>query len=871
MDSLMSSRVLSRFLPVAEGDVSVYEGTRRQAARHPDIEAQRHRPYSEPFHDDEDDNPETFLYDADQQTPTDPGQSPEMAASPSHQRGQDPRTKRRAAEDEDVPESLLLEPRAHRGTSRAASKNTMESKIARAEAQWRVTQEQQGLHTSRAPRSARPSSRPSQAPDVPQNVRVDPRADAMWLYTNAVNLDTFLESVYTYFQEHGYGSMLLARVIKLITEAFVFGFAMFLTTCIDYSKLPTSKSTSEITIPKCMAKASWIKNAALFFFTIYWLNRLITYVSDVRELRRMRDFYVHVLGIAEDDIQTVSWVRVVDGLVKIQNANVATANPSAQAKKYMDYHEAQQRLSAESIANRLMRRANYYVAMYNKDIIDFSLPLPWIGMRQFYSKSLEWAIEFCLTNFIFDEKGGIRDFCLEVKHRRALVETLRTRLRFVAIISVFVAPLNIIRFCVMYFFKYYTEFTKNPSRASARAFTPHAEWKIREFNELDHLFQRRIRQAAPFANDYLRQFPKDKQDQVARFVAFVSGAFAAVLALATLFDPELFLGFEVTPGRNAVFWLTVTGIIFGVAHGSLPDENEVHDPVLHLKEVLMYTHYMPAHWKDRLHSNEVRSEFSTMFQMKAVIFLEEILSLIVAPLILWRNSTLQSERIIDFFREQTVHVEGIGYQCNFAVFGFKKDANAEDPTQVLNEGDGLRDDYYGVKDDKMAQSVQNFAQYYSHYNHRPGHRRVQGWQPPPAWPPVISPPSIAEEPGPSTRTVRHTPSSARTSTILPDRHRSSASMLRSPRQTAHTAMARRGMNLRPDESSKHGISESRLMAQDSDLQDFADAPGATDQLESDTDHDENVPDKGVKNAGVLGMLAQYSKAQNEKGPGGVHI
>ena len=134
-----------------------------------------------------------------------------------------------------------------------------------------------------------------------------------------------------------------------------------------------------------------------------------------------------------------------------------------------------------------------------------------------------------------------------------------------------------------------------------------------------------------------------------------------------------------------------------------------------------------------------------MYQMKILIFVEEILSLIVAPWILLRNASERCERLIDFFREQTVHVEGIGYQCNFAVFGFKKDLNVEDPTTVLNEPDGLRDDYYGLKDDKMAASVQNFMQYYSHFSHRQGVRRPQGWHPPPAWPPMLAQEAIAEE------------------------------------------------------------------------------------------------------------------------------
>jgi autophagy-related protein 9 len=754
-----------------------------------------------------------------------------------------------------------------------------EKQDARAEAQWRAMQEQQNLHANRLSRPAGVNTRRSTTQVAvlsSAKPQVDPRADAMWLYTNASNLDAFLREVYRYYVGHGVWSILLSRALNSLTELFVFSFAMFLTTCIDYSKIPSSKSTGEVLIPKCMAKASWLKNAALFFFVIYWLWQLAQHIADVRRLFRMHDFFLHVLNINDVDIQTVSWVRVVDGLVKVQDANVATANPRPSMRKYLDYKEPQQRLSAESIANRLMRQDNYYVALYNKDVLDFTLPLPFVGSRQFYSKSLEWCIDFCLTNFIFDEQGSIRPFCLEVKNRQVLVEALRARLRFAAITSVVIAPFNILRFCIVFFFKYYTEFTRNPARASARTFTPFAEWKIREFNELEHLFERRIRQAYPFAKEYLAQFPKDKTDQVCRFVAFVSGAVAAVLTLATLFDPELFLTFQITPGRTAVFWLTVMVGIFGVAHGSLPDENEIHDPVLHLKEVLVFTHYLPSHWKDRLHSDEVRAEFSAMYQMKVVIFVEEILSLIVAPWILWRNSGKRTDRIVDFFREQTVHVEGIGHQCNFAVFGFKKDLNAEDPIAVLNEPDGLRDDYYGLKDDKMASSVQNFMQYYSHYNHRAAGRRPHGWQPPPAWPPVM--PTQTSNEGPNARASSSKvpyPSGRKPVGITSPRQQATTSKMQQRHPGGHPrqqpiATSRYDDHPRGGPSRTiHEVSESGLMANDSDLREFADGPGRKSQTSDRDDADDNEDEAAGGNPGVLGMLYQFSKAQADKGAGAV--
>jgi autophagy-related protein 9 len=690
----------------------------------------------------------------------------------------------------------------------------------------------------------------------------------MWTFTNAPNLDAFLHEAYSYFTGHGMSSILLSKFLTQATELFVFCFAMFLSTCIDYSKIPVSKKTAEVLIPKCIDKSSWIKKAAIFLFVVYWGMMFVRNIRDISRLRRMRDFYTHVLEINDEDMQTVSWLRVVDGLVKVQNANVATAMNAPRMKKYLEYNKPQQRVTAETVANRLMRQDNYYVALFNKEIFDFTLPVPFLGNRLFYSKSLEWCIDFCLTNFVFDEQGAPRPFALDVKNRKVLVEGLRRRLRFAALLSILFAPWNIIRFSIIYFFRYYTEFTRNPARVSLRAFTPFAEWKIREFNELDHLFQRRIRQAYPFAVDYLKQFPKDKTDQLCRFVAFVSGAFAGVLALATLFDSELFLGFEITEGRTTVFWVSVMVGIFSVAHGALPDETESHDPVLHLKEVLMYIHYMPTHWKDRLHSNEVRAEFSALYQMKVLIFLEEIVSLVLAPIILYRNSNDRCERIVDFFRESTVHVEGVGNQCNFAVFNFKKHQNVvENPTTALQEPDGLRDDYFGLKDDKMAASIHNFAQYYSAHKQRQNGRRPLH-QRPPEWP-SLSPQMATEEFEPARASSRpHAQQTARQPPLATSQRYNplSPQQLARDRRQPPTRPFERDSQRQQQASTSLGPSESRIMAQDSDLDEYDRAVGRGQSglgLESDVEDDGRGVVDGKE--GVLGMLAQFTKAKTEKG------
>lgn len=93
---------------------------------------------------------------------------------------------------------------------------------------------------------------------------------------------------------------------------------------------------------------------------------------------------------------------------------------------------------------------------------------------------------------------------------------------------------------------------------------------------------------------------------MARFVAFISGSFAAVLALMTIFDQDLLLGLEITSEKTVFFYLGLFGTIMAVSRGMIPDKTESFDPEELLREVVEHTHYMPNEWRDKLHTDEVR-------------------------------------------------------------------------------------------------------------------------------------------------------------------------------------------------------------------------------------------------------------------------
>lgn len=657
-------------------------------------------------------------------------------------------------EVDDVPASLLIEGEDEMHddhqlppppSSRMPAIPLVGRATANTKAQWERTQAEHGLHRST---QNLPTQLPAPKQPVSRLGAVTPKDKAMWRWANVVDLDNFLFDVYNYFRGRGLWSILLGRLFSMATLAFMIGFCFYLTACIDYSKLRGSNHMAQILVPHCIRKMGLVANIVLWLAIFIWVINAFLYIADIRRLRNMRDFYFHLLGISEQEIQTTQWQDIVSRLMALRDANPSTAtNPTTFKSRRLIGTQSKQRMDAHDIANRLMRRDNYMIAMINKEILDMTLPIPFFRNRQLFTRTLEWNINQCIMDYVFNQQGQVCRVFLKETERKELAEGLRRRFVFAGTTNLIIAPFLITYSLIENFFQNFTEYQQHPASIGMRQYSRFAEWKLREFNELPHLFERRINMSLPFAARYIDQFPKDKTVQAARFVTFVSGALLSILALLTLFDPELFLGFEITRDRNVLFYLGVFGSIWAVARGLLPEENMVIDPGFSLQEVIDFTHYKPAHWDGRLHTDEVRQEFSQLYQMRIVILLEEVLSMVFTPFVLWYSLPKCSERIIDFFREFTVHVEGMGHVCSFAEFNFKNNGSmvpvgtGAQANGAAVGGPGLRDDYYATKDQKLEASYWGFMNDYArnpktdirfpYVRHR--------YNPPPPFPGLLSP------------------------------------------------------------------------------------------------------------------------------------
>ena len=246
------------------------------------------------------------------------------------------------------------------------------------------------------------------------------------------------------------------------TVIFVAVFTTFLTQCVNYSKIPGSQRLSQVLVPKCTKEISGMPNVAIWLFSLYIIWRVWQLFTNIPHLLRMRDFYLHLLEIPDTDMQTISWQDIVARVMALRDANPITVEKISPANRKFIGSQSKQRLDAHDIANRLMRKENYLIALFNKEILDLTLPFPFLHGRQRFSRTLLWNLDWCIMDLVFNEFGQVRQLILKESHRRQLSDGLRDRFLFAGFMNVIFAPVIVVYLMIVYFLRYFNVFSPLP-------------------------------------------------------------------------------------------------------------------------------------------------------------------------------------------------------------------------------------------------------------------------------------------------------------------------------------------------------------------------------------------------------------------------
>ena len=178
---------------------------------------------------------------------------------------------------------------------------------------------------------------------------------------------------------------------------------------------------------------------------------------------------------------------------------------------------------------------------------------------------------------------------------------------------------------------------------------------------MPHCFNERLNKTYKLSNEYLSLFHNSYLIIIAQGICYIAGAIIAVLLVLSLVNESILL-YVVIGEHNLLWYLGIFSAIYATSRSMIPFDNPYLDneiyrlvikekqPQVILQEVASFTHYYPIHWIDREHTNQVMEEFRDLFPTKLQLFLLELLSVILTPLVLCFSLPSSSQKVIEFIK-----------------------------------------------------------------------------------------------------------------------------------------------------------------------------------------------------------------------------
>ncbi|XP_008307870.1 autophagy-related protein 9A [Cynoglossus semilaevis] len=516
------------------------------------------------------------------------------------------------------------------------------------------------------------------------------------------NLDLFFQRVYNLHQKNGFTCMLLGEIFELVQLIFVVGFTVFLANCVDYDILFANKfvnhtDSSKVTLPDaflpvnvCSARIQ--ENVFVIFVLIisgvFWLHRLVKFIYNVCCYWEIRSFYINALKMSMSELPYATWQEVQARIVEIQKEHQICIH--------------KKELTELDVYHRILRFKNYMVAMVNKSLLPVRFRLPVLGEYVFYTRGLKYNFElifFWGPGSLFENEWSLKAEYKRGGNRLELADKLASRILWIGIANLLLCPVILVWQILYAFFSYTEVIKREPGSLGARCWSLYGRCYLRHFNELDHELMSRLSKGYKASSKYMNCFLSPLLTVVAKNVAFFAGSLLAVLIALTIYDED------VLAVEHVLSSITLLGVCITVCRSFIPDKHMVFCPEQLLRVILAHIHYMPDHWQGNAHRYETRDQFSQLFQYRAVFILEELLSPVVTPIILIFSLRRKSLEIIDFFRNFTVEVIGVGDTCSFAQMDIRQHGHPA----WLSEGKTEASIYQQAEDGKTELSLMRFA------------------------------------------------------------------------------------------------------------------------------------------------------------------
>lgn len=489
----------------------------------------------------------------------------------------------------------------------------------------------------------------------PSTLKEDDDYNNLW---DSFKLNELLFDIYNYYYNKGFVCIILKHVLFHIAQ---FGFlamlVIYINTCIHFENIFTNNTVSPNNVYSCNSSFSdmnWFMRFFVYILLGVMLYNIVKLPFMVRKYWKIKTIYSKLFGITEEELQTISFSDIVAKIKEIDNSS------------------GSYKITELDIINIIMRKENYMIAIFNKDVINFQLPfVRYEAFNQLY----EWIILLILDWTIFNSDQTLRHraFIMEREY-----EKIKKVIRWGSLGLLIFSPFIFIYLLTYFIFKYAETIKQRPGLLTTREWTRVAKKKFRDFNELPHLFERRMSESYKHAVKYMGYFDNYRNTLIAKFAIFMIASVLSIFIILTVINTVYYLliaqigGLSVKIDASLLFVLTLLGSLLGIVQMAIPHTNKVRKYNTTMHKIAKAIHFIPENWIKEPHTEETRKEFSKMFPFKVYNWLNELLGVLVTPFLLVTRFTKEYRKVVEFITSHSVYHQKIGYICEFAVFELEK-------------------------------------------------------------------------------------------------------------------------------------------------------------------------------------------------------
>lgn len=550
-----------------------------------------------------------------------------------------------------------------------------------------------------------------------------------------LEIDLFMTNVYKFFRARGFKNILITQIINLLFVTFLVSFVIFLLVCVDIKGLlsirevevislaPTTPPVALInTLPpgtltvfyrisdyinwSNLANMHWYMAITTTLFVLFMLWRTMRVAFDIHKMYRMKHFFENELQISDFELSTIRWQTVIDKMKTYQE----------NARFYLGKDE----INAHNLANRILKKENYMIAMINNDLFDFKIPFirKWWDVP-FLTKSMEWNLQYGIINFFFDDRMKLKREVIVQSRRSELISNLRKRVRLICVANLLLLPFLCMIYAFWTIFENGEQIYKSPGKIMKRTWNTYARWKFRDFNEFPHVLEERLRQSEKYVDEYMSQFSSHWLATCAKFASFIMSTFLISLFLLSLLNGATLFNLEISTGRTVFWYIGIFSTLLLVSR-SLEVQRTIFSPRKKMTKLSKFIHYIPEDWVENANSENVKTEISRLYEYRFTILFKELVGMLLNPFLMWFNLDKNVEKIVDFMRNYTHKHSDIGCVCKFGVFDDSMNGNQNllNSTHVLNMFDVENPlDNSDIRNNKkLEESVRNFNENFPDHN-----------------------------------------------------------------------------------------------------------------------------------------------------------